>query len=66
MNNSKALNENLKELEKSDLPPHLKSSLEKYYRKAGKFGLDPNFFAKVKKEADKRGDDFNPIHGVIG
>ena len=63
---NKALKENLANLAGSNLPAHLKAALERHYRKAASFGIDPDFIAKSKAKADKSGNDFNPVHAVIG
>ena len=50
----------------SHLPAHLQNSLNAYYDKADKFGIDVDWASKAFKKAEKTGNTFNPIHGLIG
>ena len=54
------------ELRNTNLPKHLRESLENHYAKCARFGLNPDFATKARKQAEERGDDFNPIHGLVG
>lgn len=47
------------------LPKHLQDCVNKYEAKCAAFGIDPNWHVKAYQKAEERGDDFNPIYGMI-
>jgi hypothetical protein len=48
-----------------NLPKHLQETVNNYENKCRKFGLNPNFAKEALEKANKNGNDFNPIHGLV-
>ena len=53
------------DLTNSTLPKHLQESISSYESKCEAFGINPNWAKEAQELAEKRGDDFSPIHGLI-
>ena len=49
----------------TNLPPHLAKLVNDYESKCAEFGINPNWHVEALALAEQRGDDFNPIHGLI-
>ena len=48
------------------LPKHLQAVIDNYENKCKSFGINPNWAAEAREKADKAGDDFALIYGMIG
>ena len=53
------------ELIEANLPPHLKAMLIEYFDKCDTLGINPDWTKQALDKANNKGNDFNPIHGMI-
>ncbi len=60
-----ATSQSRKELTATTLPPHLKAALTKHFDKCDAIGINPDWASQALDKANKEGNDFNPIHGLI-
>lgn len=54
------------DLTNSVFPKHLQEVVSNHENKCEEFGINPNWAKEAKELAEKRGDDFNPLHGLVG
>jgi len=47
-------------------PKEVMDKIKAYEDRQRAWGLNPNFAQEALEKAEERGDDFNPIHGLIG